>query len=285
MKSFGYYAFDDTSKNGIALNRCSRASNALPLMINCAGHFNSRFPFMTDNKEGRLDYYIIYITSGTLTFVCDGKEICAKEGSLTLLPSGKGYKYSYPGGDELGYNWVHFTGSAVAQLLEEYSIELFPKIYSCNDTKRISQRFQSIFDAFEKQDRFRDRELSALLDRLLISIARSIYGSNDSPDTLARSVQYINANYSSEIKIPDLAEMEHLSISRYNFLFKDRLGMSPKKYILKLRMSWARELLLSTDLPIKQIGIMCGYDDSHFFSKCYKSFFGVSPTQHRDDRS
>ncbi len=283
MKSFGYYAFDDTSKNGIALNRCSRENGTYPLMVNCAGHFVSRFPFMTDNKEGRLDYYIIYITSGALTFFCGDKSICANQGTVALLPAKKGYKYSYLGGDDLEYHWLHFTGSSASQRLEEYSIELFPRIYSCTETNRISQRFQSIFDAFEKNDRFCERELSALLERLLVAIARSISTDNDSPLALSKSLRYINANYSSDIKIPDLAAMEHLSISRYNFLFKQRFEVPPKQYILKLRMSWARELLLSTDLPIKQIGIMCGYEDPHFFSKCFKGFFGFSPTQCREE--
>ncbi len=281
MKNFGYYAFDDTSKNRLALNRCSRESDAHPLMVNCAGHFASRFPFMTDNKDGRLDYYIIYVNSGTLTFFNHEKSTGAGSGSLVLIPPREGYKYSYCGGEELGYYWLHFTGSSVKQRLDEYSIDSFPKIYSCGETNRIVQRFQSIFDAFEKQDRFRDRELSALLDRMLIAIARSLSVAGNSSDAMSKSVRYINANYSSDIKIPDLAAMEHLSTSRYNFLFKERFGVSPKKYILKLRMSWARELLLSTDLPIKQIGIMCGYEDSHFFSKCFKSFFGIPPTQCR----
>ena len=284
MKNFGYYAFDDTSENRHALNRCSRQSGEHPLVVNCAGHFTSRFPFMTDNADGRLDYYIIYVNSGILTFMSNGESIDATSGSLVLIPSQSGYKYSYRGGEELGYYWLHFTGSDVEQCLEEYSLEFFPKIYSCPDANRITQRFQSIFDAFEKQDRFRDRELSALLERLLIAIARSVSTDGSDPAILSRSIRYINANYSSDIKIPDLAAMEHLSTSRYNFLFKERLGVSPKKYILTLRMSWARELLLSTDLPIKQIGIMCGYEDSHFFSKCFKSFFGTTPTQYREEQ-
>jgi AraC-like DNA-binding protein len=283
MKSFGYYAFDDTKDLVGALNRCSRACDDLPLMINCAGHFSSQFPFMTDNKVGRLDYYVIYVSSGTLTFYSKDTQINAVAGSFALLPASKGYKYSYSGGEELAYYWAHFTGSQAEQYLSDYSLEFFPRVYRSSESRRIIQRFQSIFDAFEKQDRFRDRDLCALLDRLLITLARSVTSEATSA-SLASSVRYINSNYTSSIRIPELAAMEHLSVSRYIFLFKERFGIPPKQYILKLRMSLARELLFSTDLSIKQIGIMCGYEDSHFFSKCFKSFFGAGPTQYRTEQ-
>jgi transcriptional regulator GlxA family with amidase domain len=75
--------------------------------------------------------------------------------------------------------------------------------------------------------------------------------------------------------------MEHLSVSRYCFLFKRRFGVSPQKYILELRISTAKELLTSTDLPIKEIGSACGYADPHFFSRIFCKSCGVSPTEYR----
>jgi AraC-like DNA-binding protein len=197
-----------------------------------------------------------------------------------FLPNSE-YKYTYSGGDELSYFWVHFTGSEAKERLDEFDIQSFPKIYKTLSSDRVSRRFQALFDAYEKRDIYRDRELSAIMERLLVAVAREIDRDSAEMTTLSKSIGYIVSNYSSDIMIPELAKMEHLSTSRYNYLFKLITGMSPKKYILQLRMSSAAELIRSTDLPLKQIGLMCGYADAYFFSKTFKAFFGVSPREYK----
>ena len=99
--------------------------------------------------------------------------------------------------------------------------------------------------------------------------------------SLAKSVRFINENYPSKISIPDLAKLENMCMTSYNLLFKEQLGMSPTKYIIKLRIEHARELLESTNLPIQEIGIACGYPDINFFSRVFKKYVGTSPSSYR----
>ena len=98
---------------------------------------------------------------------------------------------------------------------------------------------------------------------------------------LSSSISYINANYTSEIFVPDLAAMEGLSVSRYNVRFKSITGVSPVKYIIGLRMSHASSLLSDTNLSVSEIGEIVGYSDNHFFSKSFKEHFGLSPVAYR----
>ncbi len=279
MKNIGYYSFADNNKEGYS--KCSAELLYMPLILNCAGYIETDLPFTTNNTRGRLDYYLIYVKSGTLTLIHEGKELAAPAGSLVALEAKKPYKYCYSGGDRLGYFWLHFTGSEVTNRLSEYHISLFPAVHRARRDNHIPQRFQSIFNAYTRGDDFKDRELSALTDRLLITAARAVSADTVSPDSLSKSLKYIAEFYNTDIKIPYLASLEHLSVSRYNFLFKKQMGSSPKRYILELRMSGAADLLLSTDLPIKQISDMCGYPDAQFFAKTFKAYFGVSPTQYR----
>ena len=72
--------------------------------------------------------------------------------------------------------------------------------------------------------------------------------------------------------------------SRYHVLFKETVGMSPRAYITMLRMRHACDLLNNTNLTVKQIGALVGYEDSHFFCKTFKSKIGVSPSLYRKDR-
>ncbi len=276
---FGYYAY--TEYRGEICKESNRESEDMPLILNCAGHFTSKHPFCTDNARGRLDYYLMYINSGKLTFFNGDTPLDAGAGDLIIFRANNRYSYSYRGGETLSYFWVHFTGSEVETRLREYSLECFPAICSTELQNHIPHRFRTIFDAFPNQDALRERELSALLERLLITASRSIARDDEKHSTLTNALRYIGSNYSANIRISDLADTEHLSVSRFNYLFKEQMGMPPSKYILTLRMSSAKELLRSTDLPVKQIGIMCGYDDPHFFSKTFKGFYGISPAEYR----
>ena len=278
-KCFGYYAY--TEYQGEVFKESNRASEDLPLILNCAGHFTSKHPFCTDKANGRLDYYLMYINSGKLTLPNGDEAIGAGAGDLIIFRPNQRYGYTYSGGETLSYFWVHFTGSEVKSRLFEYSLECFPVKYSTDPKNHIPHRMMTIFDAFPKQDSLRERELSALLERLLITVSRSVVRGSEKRGTLTEALRYIGSNYNSNIHIADLAAIEHLSVSRFNFLFKEQIGMPPTRYILSLRMSSAKELLSSTDLPIKQIGMMCGYPDPHFFSKTFKSFLGISPAEYR----
>jgi len=100
-------------------------------------------------------------------------------------------------------------------------------------------------------------------------------------EPLARSLSYIKSLYTEPIKIPELARMEGLSVSRYNTVFREVTGTSPTRYIIDLRLKQAATLLLSTDLPIGRIGSTVGYEDNHFFSKIFKCYMGVSPQAYR----
>ena len=276
---FGYYAY--TEYRGAACKESNRESVEMPLMLNCAGHFTSRHPFCTDKPHGRLDYYLMYVNSGALTLYNGNTSIEACAGDLIIFRANNRYSYTYRGGEILSYFWAHFTGSEVESRLKEYSLECFPTFYSTEPQNHIPQRFRTIFDAFPKQDAMRERELAALLERLLVTASRSVIRNGEKQGTLTGALRYIGLNYSADIRIAELAAIEHLSVSRFNYLFKEQIGIPPTRYILTLRMSSAKELLGSTDLPVKQIGIMCGYPDPHFFSKTFKCYFGISPAEYR----
>lgn len=276
---FGYYAYNEYK--GQAFKESNRESADMPLIINCAGFFTSKHPFSTDKTRGRLDYYLMYIISGELTMYNGDLPIEARTGNLIIYRANSRYSYTYRGGEPLSYFWVHFTGSEVEARLSEYSLDCFPTIHFTEAQNHIPHRFRTIFDAFPKQDSLRERELSALLERLLITASRSLITDGEKNIKLTNALRYIGANYSADIRISDLAATEHLSVSRFNYLFKEQMGMPPTKFILRLRMSCAKELLISTDLPVKQIGIMCGYTDPHFFSKVFKDFCGTSPAEYR----
>ena len=258
----------------------NRQCNDLPLMVNCAGAYEQIFRSYNHNPNGRLDYYLMYIVSGEAKIYNGNEVLIAKEGSIIVFPPNNEYKHTSEN-SLISYLWVHFTGSDALSILNRYGISLFPAINSANGENKISNRFQRLFDGFAKNDKFRDYDLSSLLDRLLIEIGRSISVEQGEKMLFAKSIRYINEFYFKQIRITELAKMENVSMTTYNLHFKRQMGMSPTQYILALRMHSAKELLESSKLPIRDIGVMCGYDDFNFFTKVFKKYTGKAPSAYR----
>lgn len=278
MKNRSYYSFDDGSAKP-SPNTCSRASDAAPLIVNCAGSFFADFPFTTDNPTGRLDYYLMHVTAGSLRIKMQDRWIPVRAGDTIVFPPSYPYAYTYDGGEPLGYLWVHFTGSAAKFYLDEMGISPLPFVRHSSRECRATLNFRAMFDTFPEEDALRTHDLAACLLQILTEISRSFGKGEKNP--ILRSLRYIDASYTEDIRIPVLAAMENLSNSRYSVIFKRHTGMSPCAYIIDLRMKHACELLRTTDMSVKQIGILVGYDDPLFFSKLFKNKIGISPTEYR----
>ncbi len=281
MKSISLYSYEHSDT--YSLNFCSRASDSAPLIVNCAGNFTSEFPFSTVNELGREDYYLLHVTKGALTVRFPDGECRAAAGDTVIFPPKYKYSYRYEGdGDGISYLWSHFTGSHAEFYLSRLGFFPLPSLRVSHSDAHVGSLFRSMFDIYLREDSFREHDLAALLLQILSHLAQA--ASNSSKAPLMRSVAYINSSYTEQIPIPRLAAMENLSNSRYHVVFKQVTGKSPSEYITGLRMLHACELLSGTDMPVKQIGILVGYSDSHFFSKIFKKNLGVSPTEYRKDR-
>ena len=278
MANFWYYVNDSNKSSALpSVSLGNRQCNDLPLMVNCAGAYNQILKSYNYNPRGRLDYYLMYIVSGEAAVY---EFVIAKEGSVIVFPPNKKYKHTSEH-TPISYLWVHFTGGEVLNILNRYGINTFPVIHTANGENKISNYFQKIFDGFAKNDKFRDYDLSSLLDRLLIEIGRSISVEQGEKRRFKKSIRHINEFYSKPIRITELAKMENVSMTTYNFHFKKQMGMSPTQYILTLRMHSAKELLESSKISIKDISSMVGYDDFNFFTKVFKKFTGKSPSAYR----
>lgn len=274
MRSIGYHFFED----GHGLYKSSRQSAERPIIINCAGNFHTEAPLST-KCLGRLDYYFIFVVDGSLRLNMADMTATLSPGDYLIIPPGTPYSYEHLGGDGLHYFWVHFTGSDAARLAERYNLKIYPCYNSVSDTSEIISSMHRFTDACAKEESFKELELSILFERLLLKLARKSVTTSALP--LKKSLSHINAFYNTEIKIPALARMEGLSTSRYNALFKKYMNMSPSEYIIKTRITFASELLINTELSIKEISVLVGYDDAHFFSRIFKAKAGISPKEYR----
>ncbi len=132
-----------------------------------------------------------------------------------------------------------------------------------------------------------DELLRGLCDRLLSRETDS--GQAPEEDEISQVIRYMEEHFSDpEISITALADSFELSTTRFSVSFKEKMGMSPLEYLTLLRVEYAKELLASTDLTIREISTQSGYYDPGSFIRRFKQVTGETPLQYRrgrDDRN
>lgn len=95
-------------------------------------------------------------------------------------------------------------------------------------------------------------------------------------------VEYINENYSDPmLSVDSIADEFSKSSSYVSRFFKEQMGYSLTEYIHRVRLDRAKQLLADTDDTIAQIGEIVGYNSPHNFSRVFKRYEQVTPTQYR----
>ena len=94
-------------------------------------------------------------------------------------------------------------------------------------------------------------------------------------------INYIDDNYQEDLTIEQLSEVFHLSEGHLSKLFKENLGMTIKAYISQTRAKEVRNALLTSDLPLIDIAIMCGFPNVKSMNKVFKDLYQCTPSQFR----
>ena len=93
------------------------------------------------------------------------------------------------------------------------------------------------------------------------------------------AIRYFENNYMNDIYITDLAKTLGIESSYLSKLFKKQVGCSPIEYLTKVRIDKAKQLLKFPPYSIKNVAKAVGFSDPLYFSKIFKHYTGLNPTE------
>lgn len=92
---------------------------------------------------------------------------------------------------------------------------------------------------------------------------------------------YIDKNYFEDIKVTMFVDKFYMSREYLMKLFKQKFGCGIYEYVQKIRMEKAKELLYDGSIKIQYISRMLGYSDHNYFSKAFRHYYGITPSDYR----
>ncbi|ROR30463.1 AraC family transcriptional regulator [Mobilisporobacter senegalensis] len=123
--------------------------------------------------------------------------------------------------------------------------------------------------------------LYAILEELLQSARETMLDSKE--ESIEFLIDYIQDNLDKSLTVFQLAEKVGMDSRQLHYLFLKRMGISPKKYLIRCKIKRAKELLENENYSISRISDMVGYEDPLHFSRIFKKNMGISPNLYRSN--
>lgn len=248
------------------------------------------------------EWEIIHILDGTFTAHADEAIYTAKAGDILLIRDGMLH-----GGfsEHCIYECIIFDlhdlfrnfESVKKYLRPIYRKALLPAIYyPAAEPLQLSASVEGIANAFRRAGNEADihspLELAVLGHISLFFAAimeNGLYtaSSTASPDTSHKIdsvkpvLEYIEQHYSDDITLKKLADIACMNENYFCRFFRSITHQTPMEYVNMYRIEKAAQLLQSTGLPVINICLECGFNDSSNFIKVFRKYKGMTPGQYR----
>lgn len=250
----------------------------------------------------RHDHYeMVYIKKGTATFMIDGIDVNMAANSLVIIKPQKSHKFIVRSENcELIVLYFHLQAqkegaSSHASLkdfveyIEDESVGsyIYLKLGKKNDIINVIKR---ILRERMKPQVWGDFLSCILVMELFILLSRTLKQEWEQSvknrnlklhELLNVAKEYIDQNYAKDLTLSQVAKYIYLSDSYFAHSFKDKFGISPKSYILKIRIEEAKDLLENTDMKIADVARSVGFSSQQRFNDIFRKYTAVTPLKFR----
>lgn len=258
------------------------------ISIHSVGNYNLHY-----HKELEL----LFVLSGEIKVVCEGKKYQMREEDICLINSGD--MHATIGGQD---NIViaiqiapEFYSKHYPQLQETRFIwpEQEALVEQGNFLLQLKTGIATIVDEYRRGMPGYKLMIEGLLNMLLSMIMRNVPHSEKGYDTateknnkpvkerIIRVTEFIKDNYKREILLGDIAKTEFVNTSYLSRIFKEHMGISFQEYINSIRLQKAVEKLINTDSLINDIAFECGFANIKAFHNSFRKKYHQTPGEYR----
>jgi len=167
---------------------------------------------------------------------------------------------------------MSFSGKIIFKsIANPFSSKLLLTLKNFEQELKRSDRLNMMLDSLEIQI------ATLLLREFKTNIKKMAPPSQDIDSYIQIALDYIQTYFSSNITIHDICDEIHVSPYHFIRMFKQKVGFSPHRYLLKVRMEKAKELLKSQRYSVAETAAICGFVSIPHFSATFKESTGCSP--------
>lgn len=224
-------------------------------------------------------FSIHFVLEGEGIFTFEQQEVHISSGDLFCLFPNQTHTYKTNEDQPLQMIWIAFDGKQAKSILQNMGVTPFtPYALKVIDTEIQKLLMQFVSTTSEVTVLTRLGKIYELFSGLTLRTAKLINEQNSSEGNwLRKSIEFMETHYGEGITVEDVANYVGLHRSYFTSQFVNRMGYSPKKFIMTCKMMQAAKMIEEERFNITEIALSLGYSDLYTFSKAFKNYYGVSP--------
>jgi len=178
---------------------------------------------------------------------------------------------------QLGIKLINFMANYIISVEDEMYLQ-----------SEVYRKEQEILKYENEQMRLKNdlQNLSILVLRDKVDFRAEVSGTGvqnqQKQAIVARAQEFIRKNYNLVLTLSDVAGAVYLSPNYFSTIFKEITGQNFSVYLNSIRIQEGKKLLRETDLPVKQIVQMVGFEDYNYFNRVFKKSVNLPPAMYRE---
>lgn len=249
--------------------------------------FISFIPGESYGPHSHLRMEINYVQKGHCQIQTEGKAFHFREGEIMIILPHVHHRFQ-AGTSGTTLMQLEFLPEIFMPLILSEPPDRIPQVLRIIDNIRINNIIRQIICELKEKEKFFDHLVVLLYAELNILLYRHIMDKHllaGSNETLQKAVGFLQQNYAKDLNQEALAAHVGVSDRYLRRLFARHLGVSPVDYLNQIRIRHARDLLMNTDLTIKEVSFRCGFRSPQYFSRLFKQLTGTTPrTLNKDSK-
>lgn len=267
------------------------AKNSL-LFLQETGKLQAILPHQS-KRNGLESYLFFWVSEGSGELQYNGKKYKLKKNDCVFIDCTQPYSHSTEEENPWSLRWVHFNGSAMQGIYQEYLERGGMPMFHGENVSRYQDIFDTIFQAASFNEDLQEVKLHAVLSELIVLLFRSTERSPSTGVVVNSTIDikevkaYLDEHYMEELSLDDLAAVFFISKYYLLRLFKRCYGTTIINYITTLRITQVKKMLRVENerrkkIPLQQIADACGFNSVAYMCKVFKKYENVSMGEYRE---
>ena len=254
-------------------------------------------PLKVDSYHWHDCFEMEFFCEGEGVHILNGEAIAVKKGTIHLLtPADFHTLYKKEESGDMKCYSVNFNEYALsAELIKmicEYGAPLSTTVDG-EDYEILQKEFAALEKEYRSDSPLRNMMMENMFEKIIIIFWRALtrkgheskrqFLRHDS--TVRYIVTYLRIHFREQVSLAALAKEVHLTPNYVGDIFRRETGVSFTDYVQRLRINYATNLLVSSDLPIAYISEQSGFHSVSYFIRTFRLVTGKTPLEYRNSSS
>lgn len=240
--------------------------------------------------KGRIlnEYQVNYITQGQGVFENESGSFNVVPGTVLIIRKNQWHRYKPDKKTGWVEHYLGFNGILADHFMREQRVLQGKCVIHVGKDESILGLYQKSFDILLSEKPGYQEIATGMIVQLLGILVACDKQKEFSSKPLEKSIQNLcfdmRSNPSKTFEIEQYAIDCHVGRDYFRNMFKKYTGMSPHQYYLNIKILRAKELLLTTNASVKEIGFLLGFQSAHYFNRCFLKKTGITPGKFKTNK-